>query len=224
MCFYLEFGKRGSILLEIAIALSIFGLISGFFVTKTIVTNRAMRAQVIKNNIAIVSVALASFVANNNRLPRPSHGNDGCECESDDSSLSNFVGKIPFSILGLPEKSTLDSRGKPLLYIVEPALTSYFTTIYGKGGVDTCFCDGFVSSILVDKVSLLKWNPIAFVLDVGDNLPHISQKINVIASIYTYWVPRDMLLMMYLKSGPCKKEASPTPAGGGRSSNPFDLI
>jgi hypothetical protein len=200
-------------LLEVAIALSIFGLISGFFITKTIVANKAVRSQITKNNIDTIAIALASFVANNNRLPRPTFDNSGKELTESDASLSNFVGKIPFCTLGISAKTALDGRGKPLIYIVEPALTSEFPSIHGNG-VGTCFCDCCTSSIYVDNVPELRWNPIAFVIDTADNYPAISEKISVKVSSNTHWISRDMLLMQYLKSGPCKKGGEASGSSG----------
>lgn len=62
---------RGSLLLEIAIALSVIGLISGFFVSKSITMGRVARERKTKNNIEIVTAALASYLAIHKRLPRP---------------------------------------------------------------------------------------------------------------------------------------------------------
>jgi hypothetical protein len=201
----------------VAIALSVLGLISASLVTKTILANRAIRSQATKNNISAVSIALASFVANNNRLPRPALDNSGHEFPESEAQLSNFVGRIPHYTLGIPLKTTLDGDGKPLIYIVEQVLTSNFPSIYGNG-MESCFCDGCTSSICIDKIPTLKWNPIAFVIDTADNPPAISEKIRVIVSQNTYWIPRDMLLMQYLKSGPCRKEK--TAAAADATGNP----
>lgn len=64
--------RNGSLLLEIAIGISVIGLISGFFLTRGIAINRAAREQKTKNNIEVVTSALASYLATNKRLPRPS--------------------------------------------------------------------------------------------------------------------------------------------------------
>ena len=201
--------------------MSIFGLISGFFISKTITASRAMRFQITKNNISTVSLALASFVASNNRLPRPAQDNSGYESAESSSSLLNFVGRIPYYTLGISAKTTLDGTGKPLVYIVEPVLTSNFPSIHGNA-MDSCFCDGYTSSIYVDKIPTLKWNPVAFVIDTADNQPTISEKINVVVSTNTHWISRDMLLMQYLKSGPCRKEKAA--AGSSGSPGYFDSL
>jgi hypothetical protein len=191
--------------LEVAVAIAVIGIISGFFITKTIATNKIIRLQTTKNNIEAVAVALASFVANCNRLPRPSDNGDGGESEDP----AKFVGRVPFFALGLPAKTALDGNGKPLIYIVEPNLTSSdFSSIYEKN-LDAFFCNrAFVPKISVDKVARFECNPIAFVIDTCDNPPTGSDKITVKVSKNTFWLLRDELLMRYLKNSPCKRESA----------------
>lgn len=206
--------------MEVAIAIAVLGVISGFFLTKTTVLNKSMRQQITKNNIATVSLALASFVANNNRLPRPSLNNDGIECQESESSLANAIGRVPFYTIGVTAKTALDGSGKPLIYIVEPTLTGNFPSIYGNS-MSSCFCDGnSACNILIDKVAPLKWNPIAFVLDTA--MPTISDAIHVTISADTHLVSRDMLLMLYLKSQPCRGGANTPPEI--KPSDPLDSI
>jgi hypothetical protein len=220
VCFYSEFGRRrGSILLEIAIALSVIGLISGFFITKTIAANRAMRAQATRNNIETVTVALASFLANENRLPRPSSNSGGNEGPATDD-LAGFSGAVPFRAIGIPPKVAADGNGKPLIYTVEPALTGNFPAIYERG-VDVCFCCGIRPRLSVAGMQPLRWNPIAFVIDTRDNPPKISDQIYIAISKNTVWVFRDMLLMKYLKDSPCHRE---TKQPGRGETNPLDFI
>ncbi|MDR2107497.1 MAG: hypothetical protein LBO73_03185 [Holosporaceae bacterium] len=196
--------RRGSILLEIAIALSVIGLISGFFITKTIAANRAMRAQITKNNIETVTVALASFLAHCNRLPRPSPNKGGYEgTETED--LTGFSGTVPFRTLGIPLKFATDGNGRPLVYAVEPGLTLNFRSIYEKS-TSACFCNEIQSRIIVAGVLPPAGNPIAFVIDTADNSPRVSDRIFFRTSPNIVWIFRDMLLMKYLKSAPCRRE------------------
>jgi type II secretory pathway pseudopilin PulG len=207
VCFYLKFGRRGSILLEIAIAISIIGLISGFFITKTIAAGRALRVQITKNNIETIIIALSSFVANHSRLPRPSLNDKGYENSAPETNLHNFVGRIPFGTLGIPAKITLDGNGRPLLYIVEPYLTFNFASIYEKVMENNCFCHGIPSpNIMINNIRNLLPDVVALVIDTDDNQPTISETIRVTVSKYTNWISRDRLLMQYLKNCPCKKE------------------
>jgi hypothetical protein len=180
-------------------------MISGFFINKTIITGKIMREQTTKNNISLVSIALAAFVANNYRLPRPSL--DGSGHESSKSDMKS-VGKVPYYTLGIPMKNAADGNGKQLIYIVEEQLTCDHDCIYCSGFLDDCFCEGFDQTITVDAVAHGR-NTIAFVIDTEDNPPVVSadpKKISITASKNTYWVLRDVLLMQYLKNSPCAKE------------------
>jgi hypothetical protein len=192
--------------LEIAIVISIIGLISGFFINKTIMTGKIMRKQTTKNNISAVSIALAAFVANNNRLPRPAL--DGNGHESAESEMK-YIGKVPYYTLGIPMKNAADGNGKQLIYIVENQLTRNHDSIYDKSFLDSCFCDEILDrKITVDAVAPGR-NTIAFVIDTEDNPPVVSadtKKVSVTASKNTCWVLRDILLMQYLKNSPCAKE------------------
>jgi hypothetical protein len=205
-----EFGKRGSILLEVAIATAIIGVISSFLIAKTIVANKIARTQLTKNNIETTAVALASFVANYNRLPRPSFDAEGRESADLGMDSSNFVGRVPFYALGIPAKTALDGDGKPLVYIVEPILTSDFPRIYEKG-LDHFFCEDFSPKIFVDRIAVSSCNPVAFVLDTRDNPPSVSEDIRITVSKNTFWILRDELLMRYLKNAPCRREVPVEP-------------
>jgi type II secretory pathway pseudopilin PulG len=208
---YSKFGKRkGSLLLELAIAVSIIGLISGFFIKKTISANRAMRLQITKNNIETVTMALASYVANERRLPRPAADKNGDENNASEQDLSNFVGHVPFNTLAIPAKTALDGEAKPLIYIVEPNLTSNFDAIYeGNLFSSSYFCYPIADpKISVSRLTNLP-DIIAFAIDTADNFPNISDKITITASKNTVWVSRDMILMKYLKNPPCRAQMPP---------------
>jgi hypothetical protein len=216
----------------VAIALSIIGLLSGFFVTKTITVRKIMRMQVTKNNIEAVSLALVSFLVNNNRLPYPSLDFDGREGKISEYNLSSYVGGVPFHVLGIPAKIALDGEGKRLIYVVDPFFTLFFQKTYDDGKFDRNLCDGFSDpKIIIDGIALTTQNPVVFVIviDNKDNL-RVSEKIHIVVEENTYWVSRDMLLMQYLKSAPCRREITPqaltpaTPAAPTGSVNPFDAF
>ena len=86
--------KKGSILLEIAVGISILTIISGFIVRKSMAANKYIREQQTKSNINTVVISIASFVANNQRLPRPSAANDGIENESENLNSDTFLTKL----------------------------------------------------------------------------------------------------------------------------------
>jgi hypothetical protein len=193
--------------LEIAIAISVIGLVSGFFITKMITTNKAMRVRTTQNNIETVTMVLAAFVAGHNRLPRPSFDDRGSESPESEMNPSNFVGKIPFRTLGIPSKATMDGNGKPLIYAVEQGLTFNFNSIYEKTLDNYCFCRGIYDpSIVIRDIENPLPDVIAFVIDTRDNPPTISERINFTVSQYTHWISRDRLLMQYLKNCPCEME------------------
>lgn len=195
--------------MEIAIGLSVIGLVSGFIIVKTIATNKAMRLQTTKTNIEIVAIAIASFLSNNNRLPRPSVEFNGLESSRED--LAAFVGGIPYKTLGISSKYAIDGSAKNLIYIAEPTLTSsYISSIYERGYHERFFCETIISAIDVNAVADNSGVIVAFCLDTSNNKPTISDKIYITVSTNTFWVTRDILLMKYLKNCPCSTEQKRT--------------
>lgn len=211
--------KRGSLLLEIAVALSILGVVSGFLITKGIVANRAIRMQTTKNNIEYVKTALAAYLANYYRLPRPSHDASGLEITAA-TRLADFVGTIPYSTLGIAKKYTLDGNAKPLIYIVEPMLTANFEGIYDNTITDANFCRGIANaSIVIQGIRNSLPNIVAFVIDT--KTPQIANQIIVQPSADTNWISRDLFLIQYLKNAPCKREGAPIEIGVARDDFSF---
>lgn len=197
--------NRGSLLLEVAIALCVISVISGFFVSKGMILNRSLRSQAVKSNIEYVTIALSAYLSNYNRLPRPAHDKSGVECIATGSNLSDYIGTVPFNTLGIPEKYTLDEKLKPLVYIVEPELTGDFNSIYEKEIDRRDFCKGIVlPSIVVNGICNQPPDVIAFVIDTKE--PVISDKIFVTPSYNTNWISRNLILMRYLKNAPCERE------------------
>jgi type II secretory pathway pseudopilin PulG len=215
--------KRGSLLLEIAIALSILGIISGFFITKTLTANRALRLQRTKNNIEITISALASYLASNNRLPRPSVGSDGMESKD----VGCAMGHVPFRTLGISERNSLDGNARPLIYIMEPWLSDSFGSIYEGGNFsDKYFCRDV--ALQNRRIEILGQTPsttgdmLAFALDTSDNRPTISgEKIIIKPATNTVWIYRNMLLIHHLKCAPCGERRRGATTSS-RIANPFD--
>ncbi len=124
MSYFLD-SRKGAVLLEIAIGISILAIISGIFVKKTIAARRAMQEHVTKENIETITLAIASFVANNRRLPRPAPDNKGIE-----SNSQRLSGWIPYKSLGISERVAKDGQLRYFLYSAEPALTVEVNNLY----------------------------------------------------------------------------------------------
>ncbi len=213
--------KQGSLLLEIAIGISVIGLISGFFLTRGMIATKSMREQKTRNNIEIVTSALASYLSTNKRLPRPSLSVDGNGFESSDVDIA--VGNVPFNTLGITERNSVDGHGRPLIYIVEPKLTKNFVRIYDNPdelGDISYFCE----DVVTPKIKIIHRSGtnarnmsntrnkdiVAFVIDTADNKPLISDGFVVVKpSIYTAWMQRNFFLIHYLKNCPCNYEHAP---------------
>lgn len=209
-------GYRGSLLLEIAIALSVIGLVSSFFITKSITANRAARESRTRNNIEIVTAALASYLAMNKRLPRPAisgvSGTKGLES----SNPRCVFGTVPYNTLGIAERNTLDGKGRPLVYLVNQELTDHFDSIYlDQNKVGDClelpkfFCDSSILSKIKIESHPENGDIVAFVIDTADSPLQRSEKgtsIVVKPGPNTFWIHRNFLLIHYLKGCPCDRE------------------
>ena len=206
--------SKGSMLLEIAIGIAVLAIISGFIIRKTMTTNKYMREQLTKSNIETVAMSVASFVANNKRLPRPSETNDGIESASPNVKF----GYVPYKTLGISATIAKDGNLQSLIYIVEPALTANYSKIYGDDFDTQFFCSG----IPAPKISVQgNWNRgnqinssfenlnndvIAFAIDTKGHKNLIGENIILRPTAHTFWITRDMLLMKYLKNSPCAIE------------------
>ncbi len=199
--FYRKNTKKGSILLEIAVGISVLAIISGFIVRKSMVANKLMREQQTKSNINTIVISIASFVANNQRLPRPSETNDGIES----SSLNLKYGYIPYKSLGISETIAKDGDKKPFVYMIEPELSKNHSTIYKTEFGSSVFC----KNVCTPTISFQK-NPnndvIAFAIDTKDHKNFVGEEVILNPTAHTFWITRDILLMKYLKNSPCTIE------------------
>ena len=196
---YFSKSGKGSILLELAVGISVLAVISGFVIRKTMSATKGMQAQITKVNIDTIVVSLASFVANNNRLPRPAENGTGVE-----GSANIKCGYVPYKTLGISEKIAKDGTGKLLIYAVEPILTQNFERIYWDEFAAPCFCQEIIYPQIKINQNSSK-NVIAFVIDTQK--PEISDRdIKIHPTANTTWISRDMLLMKYLKNSPCVRE------------------
>lgn len=187
--------------MEIAVGISILAIISGFIVRKSMAANKYIREQQTKSNINTVVISIASFVANNQRLPRPSSTNDGIENESENLKF----GYIPYKTLGISEKTAKDGNLQPFVYIVEPELTKNHSKIYGTEFHSNIFC----KNIHLPKISIQGHpsnSPIAFAIDTKNHKNVIEEKIILHPTAHTFWITRDIMLMKYMKNSPCSAE------------------
>ena len=199
--FYRKNSKKGSILLEIAVGISILAIISGFIARKSMAANKFMREQQTKSNMNTIVISIASFVANNQRLPRPSETNDGIES----NSINLKYGYIPYKTLGISSNTAKDGDMKPFVYMIEPILAENHATIYG----DEFNPDVFCKNICTPTISIREnphGNVIAFAIDTKDHNNFVGEEIILNPSAHTFWITRDVLLMKYLKNSPCSIE------------------
>ena len=199
--FYRKNSKKGSILLEIAVGISILAIVSGFIIRKSMAANKFMREQQTKSNINTVVISIASFVANNQRLPRPSETNDGIESNSPNLRY----GYVPYKSLGISENTAKDGDKKPFVYMIEPELSKEHSTIYKTEFNSNIFC----KNVCIPTISFQKNindDVIAFAIDTKDHKNSIGEKIILNPTSHTFWITRDMLLMKYLKNSPCTIE------------------
>lgn len=195
--------EKGSILLEIAVGISVLAIVSGFIARRIITANKCVREQVTKSNIDTVIISIASFVANNRRLPRPAETNNGIE--SDYSNIK--FGYIPYKTLGISSTIAKDGNKKDFVYIVEPELTKNYAKIYGDEFDNNIFC----KDINVPKIAIQESpcnDVIAFAIDTKDHKNIIGETIVIHPTAHTVWIGRNMLLMKYLRNSPCLSENS----------------
>lgn len=190
---FLNYGNRGTILIEIAIAITVLSIITGFSVAKYGIYRKIQRERITKDNIENVTIALAAFVAKNKRLPLPS-GSSG-----EESTTNEHM--IPYQTLGIDRKYTLDGDANPLIYIPEPFLTQNFSAIYEDDLSQKCFCEGYNSRITIQG---MQHQTVAFVIGTRKSKISFNQNsIHVVSDPEIFWISRDMLLVKFLKSSPC---------------------
>ena len=192
--------SKGSILLEVAIAVSIIGIISGGVISYFSTFNKIKAEKITQENIETVAIALASFVAQNYRLPKPSNNLNGEECDETGCY-------VPYKTIGISSKTAKDGHGNPLIYAVEPMLTSKFDCIHENDISAYGFCRKITSPTIV--INQTNETQIAFVLDVKNGgISFQKSHINVTPKEHTLWLSKNMLLMKYLKTRPCEEDVS----------------
>lgn len=187
----------GTILVEIAIGISIMGVIAGLTMSYFSAQNKVNRHKVTIDNIETITMAITAFLAKNYRLPRPAddcNGNEG-----------NGRGKfVPYKAIGIPAKIAMDGNATPLIYVVEPDLTQDFNCIYFDSAMPypQAFCDKhIIPTITIENAENIE---VAFAIDIHNSgISFQKDKVYIRQREYTTWFSRDILLMKYLKSPPC---------------------
>lgn len=202
----LESSKYGFVLLEVAIAICVIGIICGTIAKNVEIKKNIYEARTTKENINVIKHALADFVAINCRLPSPSE----LQTSGEEGEYGNTYGYIPFKALGIDKKHTKSGNGKALYYAVEPELTDRnISRIHQKLDLDVysgnCFCKNYEPKIFLTSsaIDIVDQNSkIAYVLT--DAEPTIISNIcSIETTKNTFWVTRGVILSKYLKTKPC---------------------
>ena len=187
--------SKGFTLLEVAIAISIIGVICGGLMSYFSVINKIKYEKITRDNIETVAIALAAFVAQNYRLPKASDTFNGEEG-------SNNGHYVPYKAIGIANKIAKDAHGVPLIYAVEQELTNNFDCIHENDITSYGFCRKISKPAIV--VNHTNNSHTAFVIDVSNGGIEFQQsQINVTPKEYTFWISKNMLLMKYLRIQPC---------------------
>jgi hypothetical protein len=112
-------------LLEAAISLCIFGIITATLMPLMASFGDAYKKKVTEKTMEEAMQSLAAFVMLHKRLPCPSTPKQLGVAALDCRSPGQFVGILPFKTLGIPEKKARDAYGRWLTYGVSPSLTSF---------------------------------------------------------------------------------------------------
>lgn len=120
---------QGFSLLELAIVLSIFGIIAGMSAPLLYHRSVASKIEISKNHHEQIMIALASFVLRYSRLPCPclSPQDEGIAPLTCDH-VSGAYGLVPYATLGLPSSLGLDGFKTPIRYAVDPSLGGSINT------------------------------------------------------------------------------------------------
>lgn len=110
--------------MEMAIVLSIMGVLIGFGLPALIAQKSQDRLSITRKNQDIVLHALGAYCQREIAIPcpspTPSEGLARLDCGH--SNLSKCYGYIPYRSLGIPEHVTKDGFGHPMRYAIQPGL------------------------------------------------------------------------------------------------------
>lgn len=189
----------GSILIEIAIGISVMGVIAGLTMSHFSSQRKLNRHKVTKDNIEATTMAIAAFLAKNNRLPKPANDYNGNEGDEN--------GKyVPYKALNIQPRMAMDGNGNNLIYVAERDLTQDFNCIYFDSNMpySQAFCEKqIIKTLVIENANDIE---IAFAIDVPNGgISFQKDKAYIRQREYTTWISRDMLLMKYLKNPPCNR-------------------
>lgn len=137
-------------LIEVSISLLVLGIISAVSMSQLKVVHKLYSNQKTQQNIEFVVKSIAAYyIATEGKLPYPSSKeiNIGVQNES----LKNSFGIVPFKSLGINESLAKNSKGKWLLYRMNPS----FGLIAASEQQKSMGIKGFFPSIANDKVAII---------------------------------------------------------------------
>lgn len=132
--------QRGAVLIAVAVTLAIVALVIFAKIAKQDSERILTRQTGSGSTLTSLDTALATFVAQNRRLPCPANGtlpstnaNAGIEQRNANSGAcipaNQRNGVVPWVTLGISEDMALDAWGGRITYRVHPSLTARFTAV-----------------------------------------------------------------------------------------------
>lgn len=201
--------KRGFLLMEAVIVITALSFFLSISMERMRSYREHKRHEILRQNHDIIVNAIAAFLSKHNRLPKPSGSiSDGRESEA-------LSGVVPYYDLGISRLNTLDGAGKPIYYTPNKDLVRQFKYInYEKENNDVMLDDStyFCHKISCNSIKLIfnkKEEPVSNETTIAFALssvpPYEKNGFSYVdVSINAFWITRDLLLMRYLKSSPCK--------------------
>ncbi|MBW8309684.1 MAG: type II secretion system GspH family protein [Candidatus Paracaedibacteraceae bacterium] len=225
-------------LIEISIALIIMGIVASMTIPLLTVQHRLNQQKTTHNHEEQIVAALAAYVLQYHRLPAPAPSSNG-KANKNCENHTHCVGFVPFTTLGLPEKTAKDGYGNWFTFAVHPTLTK--TQARTNDGSSEYFCK--ISAHIIKLQNLFtnqniveeKEDPLAFILishgkkgggaltDTGSRLPAQGAETKNSQGRLTfvegqapdfdhqiYWITRDNFMALHAKN-PCTEESRQPP-------------
>ena len=201
--------KRGFLLMEAVIVITALSFFLSISMSRMRSYREHKRHEILCKNHDIIVNAIAAFLSKHNRLPKPSSSiSDGRESDAPS-------GVVPYYDLGISRLNALDGAGKPIYYTPNKDLVRQFKYInYEKENNDVMLDDStyFCHKMSGNSIKLIfnkKEEPVSSETTIAFTLSSIPPYEKggfayVDVSINAFWITRDLLLMRYLKSSPCK--------------------